>query len=49
MISLAEQFIALGRRERAEAYLRDGRTEAVRREDSFWIQDADRLLQQIAA
>jgi len=44
MISLAEQLIVLGRREPAEAYLRDGRAEAVRRGDSFWIQEADGLL-----
>src|SRR5688572_275920 len=49
MISLAEQLIDLGRREQAEAYLRDGRAEAVRRGDTFWIEDADRLLQQLAA
>jgi hypothetical protein len=49
MISLAEQLIELGRREQAEAYLRDGRAEAVRRRDTQWIEDADRLLQQLAA
>jgi hypothetical protein len=49
MISLAQQFIELGRTEQAEAYLRDGRAEAVRRGDTFWIEDADRLLQQLAA
>ena len=49
MIGLAEQLIELGRREQAEAYLRDGRAEAVRRGDTFWIEDADRLLQQLAA
>ena len=49
MISLAQQFIELGRTEQAEAYLRDGRAEAVRREDTFWIEDADRLLQQLVA
>ena len=49
MISLAEQLIELGRREQAEAYLRDGRAEAVRRGDTFWIEDADRLLHELAA
>ena len=49
MISLAQQFMELGRTEQAEAYLRDGRAEAVRRGDTFWIEDADRLLQQLAA
>jgi len=43
MISLAEQLIELGHRERAEAYLRDGRAEAVRRGDSLWIGEADSL------
>jgi hypothetical protein len=49
MISLAEHLIELGRREQAEAYLRDGRAEAVRRGDTFWIEDADRLLHELAA
>jgi hypothetical protein len=49
LISLAQQLIELGHREQAEAYLRDGRAEAVRRGDTFWIEDADRLLQKLAA
>lgn len=49
MISLAQQFIELGRTEQAEVLLRDGRAEAVRRGDTHWIEDADRLLQQLAA
>jgi hypothetical protein len=49
MISLAQHLIGLGQTERAEAYLRDGRSEAVRRGDTFWIQDADRLLHDLAA
>ena len=49
MISLAEQLIELGRREQAEAYLRDGRAEAARRGDTFWVEDADRLLRDLAA
>ncbi|MBI5387461.1 MAG: hypothetical protein HZA90_22610 [Verrucomicrobia bacterium] len=48
MISLAERLAELGRTELAEAYLRDGRAEAVRRGDTHWIQDADRLLQELA-
>jgi len=48
MISLAQQLIELGRREQAEAYLRDGRAEAVRRGDTHWVEDADRLLQHLA-
>jgi hypothetical protein len=49
MISLAERFIKLGRTEQVEAYLRDGRAEAVRRGDPYWIEDADRLLPQLGA
>jgi hypothetical protein len=49
MISLAERLIELGQLERAEAYLHDGRAEAVRRADAFWIEDADRLLHELAA
>jgi hypothetical protein len=48
MISLAEHFIGLGRKEQAEAYLRDGRAEAARRGDTFWVEDADRLLHELA-
>ena len=48
MISLAEQFIELGRTGLAEAHLRDGRAEAVRRGDTYWIENADRLLLQLA-
>ncbi len=47
MISLAQQFIELGLTERAEAYLRDGRAEAVRHGDTFWIEDADRLITRV--
>lgn len=49
MISLAERLIELGQLERAEAYLRNGRAEAVRRADTFWIEAADRLLHELAA
>ena len=48
MISLAERLIELGRTEQAEAYVCDGRAEAVRRGDTIWIEDADRLLQELA-
>jgi hypothetical protein len=47
MISLAERLTQLGRREEAEAYLRNGRAEAVRREDRYWIKEADRLLENL--
>ena len=49
MISLAQRLIELGRGEQAEAYLRDGRAEAVRRDDTFWIEDANRLLRQLGS
>lgn len=48
MISLGAQLIELGRTEQAEAYLRDGRAEAVRRNDRFWIEEADSLLKELA-
>ena len=41
MISLAHRLVELGRTEQAEAYLRDGRAEAIRRGDTFWIEEAD--------
>ena len=49
MICAAEQFIELGRTEQAEAYLRDGRAEAVRLGHTFWIEEADRLLHGLTA
>lgn len=49
MISLAERLVEQNRREEAEGFLRDGRAEAVRRNDVFWIQEADRLLAQLSA
>ena len=48
MISLAGQLIQLGHKERAEAYLRDGRSEAFQHGDTFWIEEADRLLNELA-
>lgn len=48
MISLADRLTELGCTEQAETYLHDGRLEAVRCEDTFWIEEADRLLQQLA-
>ena len=44
MISLATQLILLGNCEQAEAFLRDGREEAVGRGDAFWIHEAERWL-----
>lgn len=48
MISLAQRLIELGRSEQAEAYLSDGRAEALRQGDTFWIEEADRVLQELA-
>lgn len=45
LIGIGEQLIELGRREQAEAFIRDGRAEALRRGDSDWVENADRLLQ----
>ncbi|MBA4148867.1 MAG: hypothetical protein H0X66_12195 [Verrucomicrobia bacterium] len=44
MISLAERLIQLGQFEMAEAYLRDGRAEAVRCSEPDWIKNADELM-----
>ena len=44
MISLAERLIELGFREQAEAYLRDGRADAVRLADADSVKQADELL-----
>lgn len=49
LIGIGEQLIELGRREQAEAFIRDGRAEALRRGDSDWVENADRLLQTGAA
>ncbi len=45
LIGIGEPLLETGRREDAEAFLRDGRAEAVRRADSYGIEEADRLLQ----
>ena len=46
LIGIGAQLFEIGRREQAEAYLRDGRAEAIRRADSSSVQEADRLLQE---
>ena len=46
LIGIGERLIETGRREQAEAFIRDGRAEAVRRGDVYWIKDADRILQE---
>jgi hypothetical protein len=48
MISLAGRLIELGRQEQAEAFLRDGRVEALRCNDTFWIGEADELSRGLA-
>ncbi len=45
LIGIGERLLEMGQREHAEAFLRDGRAEAVRRADSYGIEEADRLLQ----
>jgi hypothetical protein len=49
LVSRAGRLIELGREEQAEACLRYGRAEAIRRSGTFWIEETDRLLQQLAA
>ena len=46
LIGIGEQLIALGRREQAEVFIRDGRAEALWRGDTDWIENADRLTQE---
>jgi hypothetical protein len=48
LIHIGARLIEMGRREQAEAFIRDGRAEAVRRADSDSIEDADRLLHEDA-
>jgi tetratricopeptide (TPR) repeat protein len=44
LIGIGAQLIEMGRREQAEAFIRDGRAQAIRRGDSDSIEEADRLL-----
>lgn len=46
LIGLGEQLIEMKQFEQAEAFIRDGRTEAVRRKEPDWIKNANKLLQQ---
>ena len=46
LIGIGERLIGLRQREQAEAFLRDGRAEAVRLGDADWVRDADELLQE---
>ena len=43
-ISLARELIELRKMEQAEAYLIEGRAEAVRCGDEYWAKEADRLM-----
>jgi hypothetical protein len=45
-IGIGERLIKLGLREQAEAFIRDGRAEAVRRGDAECAKDADELLRE---
>lgn len=45
LIGIGERLIGMRQREQAEAFLRDGRAEAVRRGDTDWVQAADESLQ----
>jgi len=47
MICLARELIEVGKIEPAEAYLVDGRSEAVRCGDEYWIKEADGLLREL--
>ena len=44
LIGIGERLVEMGRREQAEAFIRDGRAEALRRGDISWIENADKLL-----
>ena len=46
-IGIASKLLELGQREQAEAHLRDGRAEAIRRGDEFAVEEADLLLKEI--
>ncbi|MCD6048697.1 MAG: hypothetical protein K0Q55_100 [Verrucomicrobia bacterium] len=44
LISIGERLLELKRAEQAEAFIRDGRTEAQRRGELEWVKEADELL-----
>jgi hypothetical protein len=46
LIGIGTRLLELGRMEEAEAFLRDGRAEAVRREDQESVDEADSLLEE---
>jgi hypothetical protein len=49
LISFAQVLFELGQREQAEACLRDGRAEAARCGDNYYVQEADRVSRETAA
>ena len=49
MIAMAETLFETGQTEQAEACLRDGRAEALRRGDHEYVQEADRVLRETSA
>jgi len=49
LIGIGEKLIELGRSEQAEAFIRDGRAEALRRSDLDMVKEADQLLHEDAA
>ena len=44
LIGIGERLIELEQCEQAEAFIRDGRVEAVRRGDTDWVREADELV-----
>ena len=49
LIAMAEALFEAGQTEQAEACLRDGRAEALRRGDQEYVQEADRVLRETSA
>jgi hypothetical protein len=49
LISMAQALFELGQREQAEACLRDGRAEAIRCGDDYYVQEADRVSRETTA
>lgn len=49
LLGVATRLIELGQREQAEAYLREGQKEAIRRNDEFAMEEAKRLLKELSA
>lgn len=47
LLGIAAKLLELGQREQAEAYLRDGQKEAIRRNDEFAIEEANYLLKEL--